>query len=136
VDIADLIGKPYAPGGNGPEAFDCWGLVVEVRRRMGLPTPVPVPGAVPRNQPRQTAALVHRALWSGLWRSVPVPVPGDLVALGSSGRAVAVHIGVVVPGGVLHAHEAAPGRGQVVLSSFAALRASYSRVEVARCDQA
>ena len=25
--LIDLIGKPYEPGGQGPEAFDCWGLV-------------------------------------------------------------------------------------------------------------
>jgi cell wall-associated NlpC family hydrolase len=133
MDFSDLIGKPYAPAADGPDAFDCWGLVVEVRRRMGLPTPVPVPGPVPRNQPRLTAALYHRAVWSGMWKPVPVPVPGDVVACGSSGRAAAVHIGVVVDGGVLHALEVAEGRGQVTLTPLVALRASYSRVEVLRC---
>jgi len=25
--LENLIGKPYEPGGRGPEVFDCWGLV-------------------------------------------------------------------------------------------------------------
>ena len=28
-----FIGKPYADGGRGPDAFDCWGLVREVLAR-------------------------------------------------------------------------------------------------------
>ena len=32
----DLIGKPYEPHGTGPEAFDCWGLCVEVLKRLGI----------------------------------------------------------------------------------------------------
>lgn len=28
--LANLIGKPYEPGGQGPESFDCWGLVRHV----------------------------------------------------------------------------------------------------------
>ena len=34
VDVNDLIGKPYRLGGRGPDAYDCWGLVREVLRRM------------------------------------------------------------------------------------------------------
>lgn len=25
--LSELIGKPYEPGGQGPQVFDCWGLV-------------------------------------------------------------------------------------------------------------
>lgn len=32
----DLIGKPYKPHATGPNAFDCWGLCVEVLKRLGI----------------------------------------------------------------------------------------------------
>jgi hypothetical protein len=38
-DVQDLIGKPYAHGARGPDAFDCWGLCAEVYRRAGIELP-------------------------------------------------------------------------------------------------
>ena len=35
----DLIGKPFQALGRGPEAYDCWGLVIEVARRIGIEVP-------------------------------------------------------------------------------------------------
>lgn len=32
--LASLIGKPYCAGGQGPEDFDCWGLVRFIYARM------------------------------------------------------------------------------------------------------
>ena len=32
----DLIGKPYAPRATGPEAYDCWGICVEVLKRLSI----------------------------------------------------------------------------------------------------
>lgn len=32
----DLIGKPYKPRGTGPDAYDCWGICVEVLKRLGI----------------------------------------------------------------------------------------------------
>ncbi len=37
--LADLVGKPFADGGRGPEAYDCWGLALEVFRRYGVELP-------------------------------------------------------------------------------------------------
>jgi hypothetical protein len=39
--VTDLIGALFVPKGAGP-GYDCWGLVCEVRRRLGLPTEYPV----------------------------------------------------------------------------------------------
>ena len=36
MHVTDLIGKPFVDGGRGPEAYDCWGLCVEVFRRQGV----------------------------------------------------------------------------------------------------
>jgi len=35
----DYIGKEWEPAGRGPDAFDCWGLVVEVLQRYGIQMP-------------------------------------------------------------------------------------------------
>ena len=37
--LAELPGMPFMRGARGPAAFDCWGLVLEVRRRLDLPMP-------------------------------------------------------------------------------------------------
>ncbi len=34
---ADLIGKPFAYGGRGPDSYDCFGLLLELQRRLGGP---------------------------------------------------------------------------------------------------
>jgi cell wall-associated NlpC family hydrolase len=39
IDLSDLIGKPYSRGGRGPNAFDCWGLIMEVAKRAGIELP-------------------------------------------------------------------------------------------------
>ena len=33
INLSDLIGKPYMVDGRGPDAYDCWGLCLEVARR-------------------------------------------------------------------------------------------------------
>jgi probable lipoprotein NlpC len=38
-NYSDLIGKPFADLGRGPEAYDCWGLVIEIGRRLGIAVP-------------------------------------------------------------------------------------------------
>lgn len=35
----DLIGKPFAYGGRGPDTFDCYGVVFEMHRRNGMDVP-------------------------------------------------------------------------------------------------
>ena len=39
VEILNLIGKPFVDGGRGPDAYDCWGLCVEVYRCFGIELP-------------------------------------------------------------------------------------------------
>lgn len=35
VEICDLIGTPFEYGGRGPETYDCYGLLMEMHRRLG-----------------------------------------------------------------------------------------------------
>lgn len=32
----DIVGKPYAEGGRGPNSYDCWGVVMYIYRKHGL----------------------------------------------------------------------------------------------------
>jgi len=39
VDYTDLLGKPFRLGGRGPDYYDCWGLCLEIGRRVGIEYP-------------------------------------------------------------------------------------------------
>lgn len=39
LDVNDLLGKPYKLHGRGPDSYDCYGLVIEVERRLGRELP-------------------------------------------------------------------------------------------------
>ena len=39
LDINDLLGKPYKAHARGPDAYDCYGLVIEVEKRLGHTMP-------------------------------------------------------------------------------------------------
>ena len=35
LDINDLLGKPYKIHGRGQDGYDCYGLVIEIEKRLG-----------------------------------------------------------------------------------------------------
>ena len=92
-DIAALqLGAPYRPGGAGPEAFDCSGLVSFAHAAVGI--------RVPRTAAQQREAA----------RAVPLDAlrAGDLLFFRMNGAAVD-HVGIYGGAGeFLHA----PGRGR------------------------
>lgn len=85
--LRGLIGKPYAPGGLGPAAFDCYGLTRHVQGVLfGRVLP----------EGRDVEAR-------GSWALVETPIEGDVVLMGAAGDH---HVGTwVAPGAVLHAME-------------------------------
>jgi cell wall-associated NlpC family hydrolase len=92
--LDDLIGRPYRYGARGPEAYDCWGLVLEVRRRLALPAP---PDFATRDlAPAQARALFHANPPPG-WRAVELRHGAIVYAT------QAAHAGVLVAGRVVHA---------------------------------
>ncbi len=94
---ADLIGKPFLEGARGPEAYDCWGLLQAVLRRMGHN---------PTDFPSDPALLLQAVSdeWQPLDRE-PIE-PGDGILLRSTIARYVWHVGVVVsPGRYLHARE-------------------------------
>ena len=120
----ELIGRPYRAGGQGPNAFDCWGLVRWVmahRFQRELP-------AIPIEPDDLRAVLLafrdhpERQRWA----AVQEPDEGDCVLLRQSRHPI--HVGVwlgVDGGGVLHAVE---GNG-VVFQRFRDLLNSGWRIE-------
>lgn len=92
---ADLIGKPFRDGARGPDAFDCWGLLQVVLRRMGhSPTDFP-----------SDPSLLFQAItdeWQAVEHASQVQ-PGDGILLRSPDPAYQWHVGVVIsPGHFLH----------------------------------
>lgn len=96
---ADLIGKPFVDGARGPDAFDCWGLLQCVLRRMGHePTDFP-----------SNPALLRPALHDEWQPLDPCEVrAGDGILLRSLNPRYEWHVGMVVDlGRMLHARESA-----------------------------
>lgn len=130
--VADVLGFPYAIGANGPDAFDCWGLVrFAYREHFGVSLPE---YATHRETKTKTvASKIQEVEALGEWQSVDEPQAGDLVAL-SRGK-VFHHVGlwVDVDGGrCLHALEGAT----VVAHSLQQLRRDhFTRIQFFRHGQ-
>jgi cell wall-associated NlpC family hydrolase len=93
-----LVGRPYALGARGPAAYDCWGLVLEARRQLGLPLPPDFASAT--LDPVAIDALFHHARPSN-WRRVELTMGGVMLAPDGG------HAGVHLAGRVLHANRRA-----------------------------
>lgn len=99
---APLIGRPWEPGAEGPDAFDCWGLVRFVfRTQYGIEMP-PVSVGVEGN----VGAIKRAAEVSG-WRLASAPAQaGDILLLRAPGKRR--HVALVIDIGrrlaVLHAN--------------------------------
>lgn len=112
-----LIGKPWVSGANGPEAFDCWGLLRHVlRERQGLEL-CPYGGVKETGlaDMLRTAQAETAAHW------VPIGQPEHLCGVGMSRGKRIEHVGIWLDegaGGILHSHE---GAG-VVFQSQASIR--------------
>src|SRR3990167_3147116 len=39
INYIDLLGKPFEYGGRGPDTYDCWGLCMEIYKRLGIQLP-------------------------------------------------------------------------------------------------
>lgn len=68
ADLEALIGRPFRDGGRGPEAFDCWGLVIRVRGLGGLATP---DYDCSFRQPAEVSAAARQAKAERLFMPVP-----------------------------------------------------------------
>jgi cell wall-associated NlpC family hydrolase len=92
---AGLVGAPWRQGAEGPDAFDCWGLVLWVQRRhfgREMPRLAVNVRTVPREQWGALRALVQRSEWRRSERRHE----GDLLLVEN---ADGPHIGIVLASG-------------------------------------
>lgn len=97
-DYSDLIGKPFVRGGRGPDEYDCYGLVIEIYRRMGKQ----LPDFVSPGNLEAVEEIVDRE--SRNWRRVPFETVGAVLSMRING--LRSHVGIILPHSrVLHASE-------------------------------
>ena len=121
ASLAALIGRPYAIGARGPDAFDCYGLARHVQREFAAIDMPDVPFTDPTTRAAAEAMLAHSE--RALWREVEQPHDLDLVLMGNVAKRD-FHLGTfVVPvtaGIVLHIDKA----NGVVADDIPSLRAT------------
>lgn len=105
----ELVGKPWRAAANGPDAFDCWGLVVYVRRALfgnDLPDVARPPVALSLPEARAAFASATKPLG---WYQIERPAHGAVAIIGTSGVPSHAGIYLAIPpaaGNVLHCDEA------------------------------
>lgn len=89
-DYFDLLGKPFARGGRGPEFYDCYGLVKEMFERTGRVVPdFESPGTL-----EEIEQLVSAN--TSKWKRVAPKTPGSLITFRVDG--LGAHVGFMLGG--------------------------------------
>ncbi len=89
-NYTDLLGKPFEYGGRGPDAFDCYGLAVELYRRAAMV----LPDYASSDQPEaQGGGFLHGA--DHYFDRVAQPQPLDIILFQVVPRYI-THCGVYV----------------------------------------
>lgn len=92
---SDLIGKPFANGGRGPDGYDCLGLALEIFRRTGLDVPdYNIPAF---HCARIDTVVAQEAATS--WQRLPGPIAPCLVVIKNHPQYIN-HVGVCVGSGM------------------------------------
>lgn len=102
--VRQVIVKPWAPGAQGPDAYDCGGLTRATQKLLAN-RDVPLVNADPRDL-RGVINLLRDQVAQDVWAEVPTPRHLDIVLLAHHRHAN--HVGTFLQlddGGVLHACE-------------------------------
>jgi cell wall-associated NlpC family hydrolase len=108
----DLVGLPFRSGARGPDAYDCYGLVLEIHRRQGL--------ALDRAETPQDDDEMERRIQAAIgvtW------LPGEMVpgaTLLFRDQGLARHVGILL--GEDRFIHAASRLGQVAVERLDAVR--------------
>lgn len=99
-----LLGKPWVSGADGPEAFDCWGLVKYVyRENLGIELPELV--GISRKSLLDISRNINEEV-AHTWEELHEPL--HLCGVSMGGNLRPYHVGLWVDDGastgVLHAH--------------------------------
>ena len=106
VDIAlAQVGKPYVFGTEGPDTFDCSGLVQYSYKRVGI--------SLPHSSQAQCNLVKNKG---HLVTNTSYLSPGDLVFWGYGGSSSSIyHVGIYIGGG-RYVHASSPGVGVITSS--------------------
>ncbi|MCE5335649.1 MAG: C40 family peptidase [Desulfobacteraceae bacterium] len=94
-NYADLLGKEFKYGGRGPDAFDCYGLMIECRGRAGLFMPE---GYASTDLPEVMHDSIDHARANYPFGLLAGPQPFCLVTFKLHPK-YTTHIGMVLPDG-------------------------------------
>jgi cell wall-associated NlpC family hydrolase len=87
-EYIDLLGIPFERGARGPNSYDCYGLAMEMFRRIGVAVPdFKSPGTL-----EEIADLVRRK--EARWNKVPFGQVHSLVTLRVEG--LVAHVGFMI----------------------------------------
>ena len=92
----DLIGIPFDDHGYGPDSYNCYGLAMEVRRRMERP--IPKFADIAATAFDQVGAAMAQQIASSSWVRIPLPAYGAVMAIKSHPVWVN-HVGVYLEDG-------------------------------------
>ena len=131
---APLIGKRWKSGAEGPETFDCWGLVRWVQREQrGIVLPALSIGQI--QTPEQLQGLYDLVRRSN-WHDMPDGSPEKEFDIVLTRSREGPHVGVVIDVDrqlrVLHAVGNNERPGAVVHSEMRELRENWGRVKLWR----
>jgi cell wall-associated NlpC family hydrolase len=127
--INRLVGKPFEWNARGPDSFDCWGLVIEARRSLGLATPAVwsawgVDNDSEDAMAKSSCIVIDEHFTRPTWKKVSTGSPGDIVAM--SKHRLIHHVGLLTPYGVLNT---ARGLGATVDSLHRLRDVGFKRIE-------
>lgn len=85
-EFADLIGKPYKKNGRGPDDYDCYGVPLEMSKRMGIPLPDVVTDSLAIELSAEYAPLLNLV-------KIEEPVEGCLIEMEFENE---LHLGIAI----------------------------------------
>jgi hypothetical protein len=127
--INHAIGKPWVSRATGPQAYDCWGLVIASFLEIeGLELPIVNGYAYSAGSPNEIESELRN---KGRFIK-STGIEGDIVSMYNSVGDFE-HVGRIICGGIVHAWgQGGNGTGQVKWNTIAAMRKLYPRLEFER----
>ena len=98
LDYTDLLDKPFELGARGPDAFDCWGLCVEVGRRVGIDYPF-ILSPVEQSDQNDTIIKATSELFEKIEKPEPYCISTYIIH-----RPFVSHCGIILPDGLHFLH--------------------------------
>jgi cell wall-associated NlpC family hydrolase len=102
VEYADLIGIPFVLGARGPEAYDCYGLLIELYKRLGK--------AIPDLRSPQSGPLITALATSEVARTWVAVERSTVNSMTLIRTPFSLHVGMALPHGkLIHSWENSGG---------------------------